>query len=520
MAQIINTNISSLTAQRNLNGSQGSLATSLQRLSSGLRINSAMDDAAGLAISERFTTQINGSNQAIRNANDGISLAQTAEGALSSASDMLQRIRTLAIQAVNSPNSVDDRKALNDEVNELTSELNRIAMTTEFNGRKLLDGSFGTAIFQVGANAGQTISMSSSNFSTSAYGNYRIGSTVANRNGGRGDLTVGTSTTGGLANAALFGTGSSANLTTKLTVSGAYGTADVNLTTGASAKVAAAAINAQTEKTGVKASARTEVMAQFSLGQSYTLQLASNNSTSEAVTLTFTVGAEDTGDSLTAAMNAFNDVSSKTGVTAALSQDQKSLVLTNAEGEDIQILNKSSSTAAAATMGTIDADGSIATTAAITQNTAGVFGTDDMFITGQLIFDSNTSFSVTDDQGSTNAGFLNTTGGVGAQLQKVAQLDVSTADSANRSISIVDAALAAINDARATYGAMSRRFQSTISNLQITAENMSASRSRIRDADFAEETANLTRAQILQQAGTAMLAQANALPQQVLQLLQ
>src|SRR3990167_6221475 len=191
MPQIINTNIASLNAQRNLNTSQSALATSLQRLSSGLRINSAKDDAAGMAISERMTTQVRGLNQAARNANDGISLAQVAEGALGSASATLQRIRELAVQSANATNSASDRAALNAEVSQLTAELNRIAKTAQFNGQNILDGSFTSATFQVGANANQTIIATTGNFSTNKYGNHRIGSQVAATAGGPGDLVTG-----------------------------------------------------------------------------------------------------------------------------------------------------------------------------------------------------------------------------------------------------------------------------------------------------------------------------------------
>src|SRR5206468_2286955 len=164
MSSVINTNVASLNAQRNLSASQSSLNTSIQRLSSGLRINSAKDDAAGLAISDRMTSQINGMNQATRNANDGVSMAQTAEGALSSSDDILQRVRQLAVQSSNSSNSSSDRQALQTEATQLGSELNRIAQTTSFNGQNLLDGTMGTATFQVGANAGQTISATGANF--------------------------------------------------------------------------------------------------------------------------------------------------------------------------------------------------------------------------------------------------------------------------------------------------------------------------------------------------------------------
>jgi flagellin len=191
MAAVINTNIASLNAQRNLGTSQTALATSLQRLSSGLRINSAKDDAAGLAISDRMTSQIRGGDQARRNANDGVSLAQTAEGALSSANDMLQRIRELSIQSANATNSVNDRAALQAEANQLTAELDRVATTTQFNGQNILDGTFGSANFQVGANANQTITATTGNFRTASYGNYRIGASVAATSSSAGDLTNG-----------------------------------------------------------------------------------------------------------------------------------------------------------------------------------------------------------------------------------------------------------------------------------------------------------------------------------------
>ncbi|WP_418648454.1 flagellin [Thauera butanivorans] len=511
MSQVINTNVPSLTAQRNLSTSGNSLATSLQRLSSGLRINSAKDDAAGLAISERFTAQINGLNQATRNANDGISLAQTAEGALASSGEILQRIRTLAVQSANATNSASDRKALNDEVNALTSELNRIAQTTEFNGRKLLDGSFTSATFQVGANANQTITATSANFGTTAYGNYRIGGMAATSTGGAGDLTVGG--TAGV-NLAQGDTGASAIAADGvLTINGTYGTAEVEYAAEASAKDVAAKINAATESTGVSASARTEVhLTDFVAGSSYVLKLASNNGTDQAQTLSFTVGSAGTGDDYADAIKAFNDVAAKTGVTAKLNAEGNGIVLTNAEGSDIKLVNDSE---AASVFTVKDIGGTDIVAAVAGEDGSGAFGGAEVWVTGQLTFDSNASFSVTDDQGQ----FLLASTATASQLQAVSEMDVSTVDASNRTLAMVDAALASINSQRAKYGALQSRFENTIANLSTTSENMSASRSRILDTDFASETANLTRSQILQQAGTAMLSQANALPQNVLSLL-
>ena len=518
MASTINTNIASLTAQRNLGISQASLNTTINRLSSGLRINSAKDDAAGLAISERFTTQIRGMNQAARNANDGISLAQVAEGALKSSADILQRIRELAVQSANATNSASDRMALNAEVNQLTAELDRIAKTTNFNGRNLLDGSFTSAQFQVGANAHQTITATSSNFSTNAYGNYRIGGSVAATAGASGDLTIGSTANAVVAQGKV---GSSNIAAGTLSINGAYGSGTVNVPTGGSAKDVAALVNAQTEKTGVSATARTEVgLSGLGAGNSYTLKLASDNAVAQAVTVSFTVGAGTTvnADSLSDAVKAINDVSSKTGVTARLNEKSDGLILTNASGNDIKIVNDSATAIAV----TNSAGGALVGGAGALAGAggSGAFGTDDLVVTGQLTFDSSKSFSVLDSNCSgTGGGFLTVGTTAASQLQKAQDMDVSTVDAANRTLAIVDSAIAAISAQRAAYGALQSRFETTIANLNISSENMSASRSRIQDADFAQETANLSRTQILQQAGTAMVAQANQIPQGVLSLL-
>ena len=519
MAATINTNVASLTAQRNLGISQNALNTSINRLSSGLRINSAKDDAAGLAISERFSSQIRGLNQAVRNANDGISMAQTAEGALKASGDILQRVRELAVQSANATNSASDRQALNAEVNQLTAELDRIAKTTDFNGRKLLDGSFTSAQFQVGANANQTITATSSNFSTSAYGNYRIGGSVAATAGASGDLTIGSTANAVVAQGKV---GESGIVAGTLSINGAYGSGSVNVPASGSAKDVAALVNAQTEKTGVSATARTEVgLSGLAATGSYTLKLASDNAVAQAVTVSFTVGATLNADGLSDAVKAINDVSSKTGVTARLNQTSNGLILTNASGNDIKIVNDS---VAANTISVTDAaGGALVGGAGATINGAagaGAFGTNDLVVTGQLTFDSSKSFSVLDSNGAAGGGgFLTVNTTAASQLQKAQDMDVSTVDAANRTLAIVDSAISAIASQRASYGALQSRFETTVANLQTTSENMSASRSRIQDADFASETAALSRAQILQQAGTAMVAQANQLPQGVLALL-
>lgn len=492
MPQIINTNVASLNAQRNLNVSQNALATSLQRLSSGLRINSAKDDAAGLAISERFTSQINGLDQAQRNANDGVSLAQTAEGALGTSGDLLQRIRTLAVQSANASNSASDRQAINAEVTQLTAELDRVAQTAQFNGQNLLDGSFGSATFQVGANANQTITATTGNFRTNQYGNYRIGALAATATNPLGDLTAGSTANAITSNAAAANRVAGGTLT----INGSAGSATVTVAAAASAKTVAAQINAQTANTGVTATAQTQFdLTALTASASYSLNVTSNNTT--AVTLAFTVGATVNADGLSAAVNAFNDQSGKTGVTAQVNSAGTGITLLNQSGENITIANNAASTAAITVGGT-------ATAAAAT-----AIGT------GQLTLDSSKTFNVA---ASNTTDFFNAAAASG-QLQKVSDLDVSSVAGANRSLSIVDSALASINGQRARFGALQSRFQSTITSLQTTSENLSAARSRITDADFASETASLTRGQILQQAGVAILAQANALPNNVLALL-
>ena len=482
MSSVINTNVASLNAQRNLSSSQTSLNTSIQRLSSGLRINSAKDDAAGLAISDRMNSQIKGMNQATRNANDGVSMAQTAEGALSSSGDMLQRIRELAVQSSNASNSASDRKALQTEVSQLTSELNRVASTTQFNGQNLLDGTMGTANFQVGANANQLISMTGANFGTSTYGN----NTTTNLG------TVGTTDaiTGG-----------------DLTINGGAGSATIAIAAGTSAKDAAAAINNKSGDTGVTASAQTNAFFQAASGGSFTLQVTSDNNGAGAspVTIAFQVGSGGTSaDDYAAAISAFNAQSAKTGVTASYDATNQGLKLSNANGNDIS-LTDNDTTVPANTLSAYAADGTSDTsTGTALSGTAAV-------AKGAITLDSAQAFSTTDASGFGTA--------ASSDLKSVANIDVSTFDGAQAAIKIADAALSKVNDQRAQLGALQSRFDSTISNLQATNENLSASRSRIVDTDFASETANMTRGQILQQAGTSMLAQANSLPNGVLSLL-
>jgi len=490
MAAVINTNIASLNAQRNLSNSQTSLNTSLQRLSSGLRINSAKDDAAGLAISDRMTSQIRGMTQATRNANDGVSLAQTAEGALSSSGDILQRIRELAVQSSNATNSSSDRQALQTEAGQLSSELNRIAQTTSFNGQTLLDGTMGTANFQVGADANQLISANGANFLTNTYGNNRVQSDA---------VAVGTAT-------------KVATLATAITINGKQGSAVIATdATKDTAKSIAASINQKTGSTGVTATAKTEANLGLTSGAAYSFQIASDNDgTKNPVTVSFTVGAGSAATDYAAGINAINAQSAKTGVTAQFdSSAAGGIKLTNANGADIAIKDVSTATTPSPlAVNSYKADGSLNATAAAAAGATAV-------VNGTITYDSDSSFSVVD----AGSGLLTAAAGASSKLQSVADIDLTTFDGAQKALKITDAALSTVNGQRAQYGALQSRFSSAISNLASTTENLSASRSRIVDTDFASETANLTRGQILQQAGTAMLAQANSLPNGVLSLL-
>jgi flagellin len=470
MASTINTNINSLTAQRNLSMSQSSLSTSMQRLSSGLRINSAKDDAAGLAIADRFTAQIRGNTQAARNANDGISLAQTAEGALGSIGTNLQRIRELSVQSANATNSASDRAALQQEVGQLASEIERVATQTQFNGINLLDGSFTAQAFQVGANVGQTITVSSIDSAR--------GSDLGKYNGvNLTNVSIGTADSTATAQNIVIG-GTTYNLG--------------SITNDA--KVIANAITSQ-NIAGMTATANKTTVAGGT--QAVTTTTAGTATLSvNGVTLTLNA-TTDAATNRANAVTAFNNASASTGVTA---KDTGSGVeLSAADGRNIAVSGFALGTAVATTI----ADFGLAAEA-VTGGTLNIDYVAPSGVTGTVAATGDWTLAATNIASTGTA---------------VNSLDISTVAGANAAIKSVDAALSNINSSRATLGAIQNRFSSTVENLQTSAENLSASRSRIQDADFASETANLSRAQILQQAGTAMVAQANQLPQGVLALL-
>jgi flagellin len=475
MAMTINTNVAALNAQRNLGKTQSMLNTSLQRLSSGLRINSAKDDAAGLAITSRMTSQIRGLDQAVRNANDGISLAQTAEGALQESTNILQRIRELSVQSANDSNTVSDRASLQAEVTQLQAELDRIAQTTTFNGQKLLNGSFSGATFHIGPDAGQTITFAIGSAKASSIGSIAEGTGTEVAAAAATDITI------ALGSGTATSIGSSANFA----VSGdTYRGAN-------SAYAKAAAINDAniTSLSATASTSGTQTVGIFggTAGDTYSLSING----------TAIYSATDVATALTveAVRDAINGASADTGVVASVSGGD--ITLTAADGRDILVAES---------------------------GTGFVAGTDGISVTGGDFADQlrgTLTLSATDTidlEGTVaNIGFA---ADIAKDTLGVDSIDISTRSGADSSIKRVDAALASVNDIRGTLGAVQNRFESTIANLESVSENISAARARVLDADFAAETANLTKAQVMQQAGVAMLAQANMLPQTVLSLLQ
>ncbi len=491
MSMTINTNVASLNAQRNLSTSKESLAVSLQRLSSGLRVNSSKDDAAGLAIADRMNAQIRGINVAIRNANDGISLAQTAEGALGEIGNNLQRLRELAIQSANSTNSASDRASLDAEAAQLTAEITRVASQTQFNGLNLLDGSFTSQAFQVGANANQTISVNSiaDSRATALGSNILLGLGSVIGAGGVGvTKAAATDLTGGNT------VGIEAGLT--ITTLNGGTTAAFGYAANSDAKAIAAAINTNASGVGVTATAsNSATLSGISVAGTITFDLNG---------VTVSAAVADPTD-LTALMGAINGAQGSTGVVASFTStsSKAGLTLSTTDGRDISILN-------------YDNTGGAGTATAVFSGVTLTDANNDSSIKSGVVSLSSSKGTITLAGANTDV-FTSAT--QSSAFSSLSSISLTNAANAQLAIAVVDAALGQVNVSRGDLGAYQNRFSSAISNLQTTAENISAARSRIQDADFAAETASLTRNQILQQAGTAMLAQANALPQNVLTLI-
>ncbi len=623
MPSVINTNIASLNAQRNLGVSQSALATSLQRLSSGLRINSAKDDAAGMAIADRMSSQIRGLNQAARNANDGVSLSQTAEGGLSTATDLLQRLRELAVQSANSTNSAADRASLQSEAAQIKDEIDRVAKTTNFNGINLLDGSFTAQTFQVGANStsGDRIQITAiANMQTSSLGTGVVGSSSVTGAGmvttalTSGDLTlngiqVGSSNAGsgaGQTASSAWSIAQAINLVgglsgvtatataavaTEMTVTGLAATAAVDIDANAftvngvgvgkifagtiydsttvpptagglsavidqGAKVAEA-INKVTDQTGVRASVDEAGLVTLTslTGKNIDLRATNSNGTFDAaalladtgltfaessdaadvgiqVTLTGPTAGAYTADSMRIngvsvgavadggtvqgeganVAAAINLVENRTGVHAMADSLTGALTLTAADGRNIFLQDGVAGDGTVVLLTGID----------VTANPINATAGDGIYSGTVTLQSSNVNGIAIGGLNDAYAGLQAYEGQVAADTSissALSSVDISTANGAVAALATIDKALAQVDSARGAMGALQNRFEGVVSNLAVTSNNLSSARSRIQDTDFAAETAALTRNQILQQAGTAMLAQANQLPQLVLSLL-
>jgi flagellin len=487
MGLFVNTNTSALNARRNLNNTTKSTAQSFQRLSSGLRINSAKDDAAGLAISERMTSQIRGINQAVRNAGDGVSLAQTAEGALQETTNILQRMRELSVQAANDTNKTQDRESIQQEMDQLSTEMDRIAEKTTFNNQKILDGSFAGAKFHVGANSNDTITVNVEDARVGSLGRMARVETES----------VGGSVIGGAANDGLSLKSSDGSFhvvrQTALT--------DDTLSTvdnDKSAIAIASAVNDSTEFHGVKATATAAEVNLGAIGGGDFTNAANMSINGEQIT-GISVQVDDADGTLVDAINAVTD---KTGVVATIGDDN-GLVLTAEDGRNIEVVN-------------VGAPAGV-----------GVAGTS--VTRGGVVLQADNNIVIGDGAGAGIAaggqeqnilglGAGDTTIGKNTDFA-VDTIDVTTRAGANEAIDILDQALKQVTDSRGGLGAVQNRMESTVRNLEVASENLASSRSRIQDADFAQETAKFSKNQIMQQAGVSILAQANGAPNIALSLL-
>lgn len=505
MPQVINTNIASLNAQRNLNASQGDANVALERLSSGLRINSAKDDAAGLAISTRFQAQISGLNMAQRNANDGISLAQTAEGALDEVTNNLQRIRELAVQSANATNSTSDRQALNQEVQQRIAEINRVASQTSFNGLKILDGTFGEQTFQVGANSGETIGVSGLDSR-----GQNIGSVISETNGISAQ-TAGyepVETTTPALDALVF----TDNLSGTIALDNGAG--NITIPTRTYSDVEDLANEIQNEINSAIEGGDTnlegiEVRADL---DSNTLVIA--NARAEEIEATFNI-SDESGNTFDATPVTVAEAVDPINLSEYFESGQRATFDVDINGTEITVEDASSLNDIVAQVNAESVNTGIRANLN-SENDEIIFSSQ----FGEEYTVEITSSGLLDETGAERISTGEIAATVADNTVSVNDLAIDTREGAEQALVAVDYAFDKINGFRAELGAVQNRFESTIANLATTSENLSASNSRIRDADFAAETAELARTQVLQQAGLSVLSQANARPQQVLQLLQ
>ena len=492
----VNTNMGAVISAANMAKSGREMDVSIERLSSGLRINSAKDDAAGMAIVSKMEAQVRGVTQAIRNATDSQKLIDTSEGAHVETLNILQRMRELAVQSSNDTNQALDRSFINSEATQLIAEIDRIANQTTWNGANILDGTFTSKQFQIGANENEKVTYSIDSAKSAGIGNYQVN--------GEGSILAGTADTIAAHN---------------LTVSGYIGSATVAVAANASAATAAASVNAKTASTGVTAQANTKLsLGSFSAASSVAFTLGNGTNTA-SISATIT----DASD-LRLLKDSINASAGTTGITAEMdSSTNATVILTHSTGEDILITAYDTGVNDTTLVATqLDYDGTTGTSSGgtavtFTDTTSAVVAS---VTTGHMRFNSHKAFTIASSNNTTEQNFFDTTASATGSLSAVSAINLGTAAGAESAITVLDGAINKINQSRADLGAISNRLDSTISNLTNVSMNVEASVSSIRDADFSLETSKLTRAQILTQAATSMLAQANASPQSALSLLQ
>jgi flagellin len=497
MALSINTNVSSLTAQRAIADSKNDLATAMERLSTGSKINSASDDAAGLAMAQRMTAQIQGLNMAIKNSNDGIAMTKSIEGAIAEVADMLQRMRELSVQAANGTNSASDRTYLQDEVNLLIQEISRVSANTRYNGSLILDGTFINKQLQVGIEEGEHITFS-------------VDSVASNQIGAHTLVGEGVQPTAAATDAAV----NPMTTAEDIEIFGYLGTSLIEASSEDTAKETAQKVNLATSETGVRAYAKTYAALRSSDPTSRTYNIKIN----DYQTGNFVISSTDVGD----AVDAINRISGASGVTAKVENNK--VVLFDADGDDILIENtKAGTDFVDLIVEKLGEDGSASNLVGAGVTLAASGGNDATRVSGTLKFVSAMSFSVEQagdgaDDSTAPKGYFDA-GSQTAALMDLTQINIGTEAGASDAISIIDAALDKVAQMRSDLGAIENRMDHTISNLMNIAEKTADSRSRLQDADFALESARLAKNQVLQQAGTSMLSQANQMSQLVMELL-
>ena len=500
----VNTNVASIGARNSLMGNNVTMEKAIQRLSSGQRINQASDDAAGLQIANSLTAQINGLKMATKNAGDGISLVNTVDGALSEATEILQRMRELAVQSASDTNTGQDRIFIQDEINAMNTELNRISSTTQFNGVNVLDGTFGDISLQIGYDPSHTANMSVNASDSATLGAYQKTSAVETL----AVVDTYALATAGLTAAIVDGA--------DYTVNGFFGADTAYISAEASAIDVADAFNLISGNTGITATAETRARITAGAAATFTFDLYGKSSTASSVTAVISATTD-----LTNLKDAINAVSGSTGIEATLTSDKAGVDLVNSEGYTIYMADVTAAggTDADLLLANLTISAAGVKTAANAVTMKGDAATDDSsYAVGQVTLSSDKAFTVT--PGHANNHFSAATASLASSLSQLGDINLKNTHGAQKALAIIDKAINMVDVSRSNMGALNNRLESTIDNLSNIQVKSQAALSRIMDADYAEETTALSKSQVLTQAATAMLAQANQAPQGVLRLLQ